>query len=234
MGVSVYRRREAWTGREAVDGVHISGHPLKRSVWGPSRRHADLLLFGVTAAELVDLGIETPRFALADWIYLLQHLLVLGIALTRAPAKTQDRSLRTAVAVIVSYAYPYSQMIYLHQVPGDALWAEAGQWIVPLSACLSLASLLALGRLFGVRPALRGVATQGPYRCVRHPMYLAYVLGDLGYNLEEWNPGTALMVLSGWVALIWRIHVEEQVLSLDPRWAAYASMVRYRLVPGLW
>jgi hypothetical protein len=26
-------------------------------------------------------------------------------------------------------------------------------------------------------------------------MYLAYVLADIGYNLQEWNFGTALLVI---------------------------------------
>jgi protein-S-isoprenylcysteine O-methyltransferase Ste14 len=99
---------------------------------------------------------------------------------------------------------------------------------------LSFASLLALGRLFGVRPALRGVMTKGPYAFVRHPMYLAYVLGDIGYNFQEWNAGTALMVAAGWASLLYRIHAEERVLSQDSRWHVYAGSVRYRLLPGLW
>ena len=205
------------------------------SVSSISQRHfSDLLLFGVTAAELTYVCVETPIFTIADWIYLLQHLLVLGIALTRVPAEVQDRPVRTALAVVVSYAYPYAQIIYLGRVPGHVAWPAGGLLLVTLSACFSFASLLALGRRFGVRPAMRGLAMRGPYRLVRHPMYLAYVLGDIGYNLEEWNKGTALMVLTGWLALIWRICAEERILSQDARWAAYHDLVKYRLIPGVW
>jgi len=99
---------------------------------------------------------------------------------------------------------------------------------------LSLASLLTLGRLFGIRPALRGLATRGPYRFVRHPMYLSYVIADIGYNLQEWNSGTALLVIVGWIALLYRIHAEELVLSQHADWRKYVSVARYRLIPGLW
>jgi len=51
------------------------------------RRFADFLLFGVTSAELALLFILTPAFTITDWIYVLQHLIVLGIALTRRPPK---------------------------------------------------------------------------------------------------------------------------------------------------
>jgi protein-S-isoprenylcysteine O-methyltransferase Ste14 len=103
-----------------------------------------------------------------------------------------------------------------------------------LAAALSLVSLLAMGRLFGVRPALRGLVTKGPYRLVRHPMYLSYVLADIGYNLQEWNSVTLLLVLVGWASLLYRIHAEERVLSQHAEWPAYMALVRYRLLPGLW
>jgi len=69
---------------------------------------------------------------------------------------------------------------------------------------------------------------------VRHPMYLAYVIADIGYNLQEWNSGTALMVIAGWASLLYRIQAEERVLSNDAGWSAYAATVRHRLFPGLW
>jgi protein-S-isoprenylcysteine O-methyltransferase Ste14 len=207
----------------------------KPHAWGLSgRRFADFLLFGVTSAELALLLVLTPTFTIADWIYLSQHLLVLGIALTRPPPEAQDRSVLSNAAVVVAYAYPYAQVLYLRSIPGDAAWPTGGLVLVTLAACLSLASLLSLGRRFGVRPALRGLVTRGPYRFVRHPMYLAYVVADIGYNLQEWNFGTALLVIAGWTSLVYRIHAEERVLSRDGGWPAYVSAVRHRLLPGLW
>ena len=76
--------------------------------------------------------------------------------------------------------------------------------------------------------------TRGPYRFVRHPMYLSYMLGDIGYNLQEWNSGTVLLVMAGWASLFYRIHAEERLLSQDARWVTYASSVRHRLLPGIW
>ncbi len=66
------------------------------------RRAADLLLFAFTAAELAALIRLTPHFTAIDWIYVLQNLLVLGIALTRHAPVVQDRSLPTSIAVAVS------------------------------------------------------------------------------------------------------------------------------------
>jgi protein-S-isoprenylcysteine O-methyltransferase Ste14 len=208
---------------------------VRQHVTGISgRRFGDFLLFGVTSAELALLFFLTPTFTIIDWIYVLQHLMVLGIALTRRPPEVQNRSLPSNISVVIAYAYPYAQVLYLRWILGDPAWPEGGLVLVMLAACLSLTSLLSLGRRFGVRPALRGLATRGPYRFVRHPMYLSYVIADIGYNLQEWNFGTALLVMAGWASLLYRIYAEERILSQDSGWSAYVSLVRYRIIPGLW
>jgi protein-S-isoprenylcysteine O-methyltransferase Ste14 len=204
-------------------------------VYGISgRRLGDFLLFCVTSTELVLLFFLTSTFTVADWVYVSQHLMVLGIALTRPPPEVQDRSLLSSTSVVVAYSYPYAQVAYLRWTPGNPAWPAGGMVLVTLAACLSFASLLSLGRCFGVWPAVRGLATRGAYRLVRHPMYLAYAIADVGYNLQEWNFGTALLVMAGWASLFYRIRAEERILSQDAGWSNYVASVRYRLFPGLW
>ena len=199
-----------------------------------SRRWSDVLLFSVTFVELGVLLILTPALALPDWIYILQHVMVLVIALTRRPPAVQDHSLGISAAVAVSYGYPYAQVIYLQRIPGWSLWPEGGMVLITAGALLSIVSLCTLGRRFGIRPALRGLTVHGPYRVVRHPMYLSYVLSDIGYNLQECNVGTAALVILGWVAMIVRIEKEERVMAHHPGWVAYTNAAHYRLVPGIW
>ena len=198
------------------------------------RRFADFLLFSVTSAELVILVLLTPTFTLIDWIYVSQHVLVLGIALLRRPPQTHDYSLATSAAVVVSYAYPYAQVALLGWVPGEPAWPTAGLVLVTIAAFLSLASLLSLGKILRDPSGLAASRYERSVRFVRHPMYLSYILGDVGYNLQEWNIGTVLLVLVGWISLLYRIRAEERVLSGDAGWHSYADRVRYRLLPGLW
>ena len=176
----------------------------------------------------------TPTFTALDWLYVLQHVIVLGVALTRRPPRAQDFSWLSTLACIVAYAYPYAQVLYLGIVPGASAWPQLGSILVAVAAGVSLASLLTLGRWFGIRPALRGLAQAGPYRLVRHPLYLAYLLADVGFNCAEWNGGTVLLTAVGWASLLYRIHAEERILSQDAGWAAYVRAVRFRLLPGLW
>jgi protein-S-isoprenylcysteine O-methyltransferase Ste14 len=192
------------------------------------------LLFAVTSAELVALVAVASALSVVDWVYALQHAIVLAIAMTRPMPQVQDRSLATSVAVAISYGYPYAQIVYLGVSRGEPGSPMVGAVLVMFGALLSLASLLSLGRLFGVRPALRGLVTRGTYQFVRHPMYLSYVVADVGYNLQEWSPVTVSMVILGWASLLYRIQVEEQILTQHGGWQAYIDRARYRLIPGIW
>lgn len=79
------------------------------------------------------------------------------------------------------------------------------------------------------------VATQGPYRFLRHPGYLGGVVTQIGIPvlLGSW-PALAVGAVDT-LALIVRTAVEDRTLQADlPGYAEYASRVRYRLVPGVW
>ena len=200
-------------------------------VW---RTRGDLVLFGVTAAALSLLLLRPPAFRMVDWIYVLQHLIVLAIALARPAPLVRDDSMGSNVAVAIAYLYPYAQVICLSWWPCRTTWPQGGRVLVGVAAGFTVVCLLTLGKRFGVRPALRGLLTRGPYRLVRHPLYLSYLMADIGYDLQLWNPLTLVLVVLAWSAMIYRIVAEERVLSLDPKWPIYARSVRQRLIPGIW
>jgi protein-S-isoprenylcysteine O-methyltransferase Ste14 len=79
------------------------------------------------------------------------------------------------------------------------------------------------------------VVDTGPYRVVRHPGYLGSLLHMPGaaLMLQSWR---ALAVVAAVAALIvFRTALEDRTLLAELEgYPAYASRVRYRLVPGLW
>ncbi|RST29702.1 DUF1295 domain-containing protein [Sphingomonas ginkgonis] len=98
---------------------------------------------------------------------------------------------------------------------------------------LTIAAKLFLNRSFGIVAANRGIKRAGPYRLVRHPMYLGYVVGEIGFLLTSFSLLTLGLYLLAWGLQVGRILQEEQLLREDPDYRRYAGRVRWRLVPGL-
>ncbi|HVP20283.1 MAG TPA: isoprenylcysteine carboxylmethyltransferase family protein [Anaerolineaceae bacterium] len=77
--------------------------------------------------------------------------------------------------------------------------------------------------------------TSGPYRFVRHPMYVGILLMSLGMPLllgSRWAviPGVLNIIL-----FIIRTALEDKALQAElPGYEEYARKVRYRLIPGVW
>lgn len=197
------------------------------------RATSDLVLFGVTAAALF-LLLRLPALRMVDWIYVLQHLIVLGIALARPAPLRRDDSMGSNVAVATAYLYPYALVACLSWWPARMAWPQGGLVMVAVAAGFTVLCLLTLGKRFGVRPAWRGLETRGPYRLVRHPLYFSYLIADIGYDLQQCNSLTLVLLLVAWSAMIYRILAEERVLSVDPKWPIYTRLVRHRLIPGIW
>ena len=98
---------------------------------------------------------------------------------------------------------------------------------------LSLSAKLFLNRSFGIVAANRGVKRGGPYRLVRHPMYLGYFVTQISFLLLSMSLWNVAVYGIGWFALLLRMDAEEAFLSRDAQYRDYAEAVRYRLIPGI-
>jgi protein-S-isoprenylcysteine O-methyltransferase Ste14 len=99
---------------------------------------------------------------------------------------------------------------------------------------LTILSKFYLNRSFGLVAANRGVKVGGPYRIIRHPMYLGYIVNQLGFLLASFNVTNLAIYLVAWVCQIIRVHEEESVLLNDATYQQFAGRVTARLIPGVY
>lgn len=91
----------------------------------------------------------------------------------------------------------------------------------------------ALGRSFGIIAANRGIVLMGPYRFVRHPIYLGYLVTHVGFLLCNWSLRNIAVYLVTYFLLVARIFSEERLLSGEASYRDYCAKVRFRLIPGI-
>ena len=94
-------------------------------------------------------------------------------------------------------------------------------------------SKLALGRSFGWLPADRGIVESGPYRFVRHPIYLGYFIAQIGFLAANFSVQNLIVYISLYAAQIYRIFKEESFLLGNEAYRDYTKRVRYRLIYGI-
>jgi protein-S-isoprenylcysteine O-methyltransferase Ste14 len=77
--------------------------------------------------------------------------------------------------------------------------------------------------------------THGPYRYVRHPGYVGFILCSIGTALALGSPLAAWCSAVAVFLLVIRTALEDRALRLElPGYAVYAERVRFRLLPGVW
>jgi len=130
-----------------------------------------------------------------------------------------------AMATVLLFSEPSSATPNSLVIAGEAVSVLAYVWL--------FASVLALGRCFGVLPEARGLVTRGPYRLVRHPVYLGEIVACAGLALASPMLVNAAALTALFIAQLTRMRLEERALTQAfPRYTAYAASTP-RLLPRL-
>jgi len=118
-------------------------------------------------------------------------------------------------------------------VSAPHVWNDLAVVLMFLGLFVQVVAKFALGRRFGVVAANRGLCLYGPYRLVRHPIYMGYLLTHIGLCLLSPSMWNLVLFACVYALQIPRILAEERMLSEDQDYQQYKQIVRFRLVPGL-
>ena len=207
---------------------------IRSKVLDAFERIVILALFGSFFHALV-VSIGTAlRFGqsvvISDFMVLITETMMVIMVLFRR--RTQNISLRPTDWALAFSATCLS--LLARPFPGNAhALSQFAVILTILGVSIQLIAKFTLGRRFGVVAANRGLCVSGPYRIVRHPIYMGYVILHTGFlllNPHIWNFCVFAALYS---VQIPRILAEERLLSQDPEYQNYMQKVRSRLLPGL-
>jgi protein-S-isoprenylcysteine O-methyltransferase Ste14 len=122
--------------------------------------------------------------------------------------------------------------------PAALVLALCGCLLAVAGAALVLRSRAALGAAWSFVPTAdqgTGLVTTGPYRLVRHPIYLGLALLAIGEALAFGSWPALMIVMSGIVpTFAWRARAEEKLLSrtFGERYAVYRQRTKM-IIPYL-
>jgi protein-S-isoprenylcysteine O-methyltransferase Ste14 len=169
---------------------------------------------------------------IGNLVMLVTESILVGFVLCRKA--TNDLSLRVGdwFLAFAATSLPLLAMPQMGQTQWP-IWNGIAVLLTFAGLIVQVLSKFTLGRRFGVVAANRGICIAGPYRLVRHPIYMGYLISHVGFCMLSpavWN----LALFATLYALkIPRILAEERLLSQDAEYQDYQKIVRYRLVPGV-
>jgi len=94
-------------------------------------------------------------------------------------------------------------------------------------------SLATLGRSFAILPAVRECVSRGPYRLVRHPIYLGESMMFAACIAAGGGKSWWLFIFFA-PSILARIYAEERALMRSSEgWREYSKHVRWRIIPKI-
>jgi protein-S-isoprenylcysteine O-methyltransferase Ste14 len=213
--------------------IFVEPRPNSTALLGPRARHliGNLLMAGSFIVAAIPNAQHFFRGP-ADAIWTIGAALMAVMSLVRIAPKASRVDLRAFLSTI----FPVFLLPCLLRADNGSsgLLAYTGVGLELIGVALSQVSRVYMGRSFGILPGNRGIVSKGPFRLVRHPIYAGWFLLTLGYVASYPSLMNLLITLATLPFMMWRIRLEEDLLTADPAYRHYCRMVPFRLLPGLY
>lgn len=196
-------------------------------LWEAVAFFAPIALFGLLASVRIVIFVDTHNpVALLNAFGL---AVLTSMFVIRKPAREVDRSLKSLAAALVGNFLPFAYLLH-----NETDWAGRVPLVIEVVAlAFAIWTVLSLRASMGITPANRGVKTGGPYRFIRHPLYVCVIVSQVGLLLEYPHPANFVILATAIVFKGFMIRNEERVLLHDPAYVEYAKRVKYRAIPGI-
>jgi protein-S-isoprenylcysteine O-methyltransferase Ste14 len=197
------------------------------------------LLLAAVTAKAAWLGM-TPHHGHEVWPVLVSrvcltifYLGLWALIILRPPAVARSDGLLPTLAAFVGTYLPWSIPLIGHARHSELLNLSSAVCLV-VGGVLTVTTLAHLGRSFSLVPQARRVVSAGPYRWIRHPLYLSEEIAIMGIALQYLSLLVVLVLVAHVVIQIRRILYEEELLRRTlPEYADYERS-RWRLIAFVW
>jgi protein-S-isoprenylcysteine O-methyltransferase Ste14 len=152
------------------------------------------------------------------------------LSLVRVPPGSSMIAIRSVMATVGMMLTP---VLIRPGPPSAGMLASCAVGLEFVGVAFSQVSRLYLGRRFGLLPANRGIVGTGPFRIVRHPVYAGWFMLTAGYVMAFTSLPNVLFMLLALLFMMWRIVLEEELLTQDPVYREYCERTCYRLIPSV-
>ncbi len=149
--------------------------------------------------------------------------LVASTALTRLAPIRKARGIEPRISALLG-SFLCIALVFLPKADLGPILSVTSTVLIVTGASLSFAVLRWLGKSFSILAEARRLVTEGPYRVVRHPLYVCEGIATLGVMLQVISPVAVLIVIGAWTIQYRRMINEEKILSTAfPEYRAYAA-----------
>lgn len=186
-------------------------------------------------------------------IILISSGLVIGIWMIRNKPEISNERGRTwenakpwDIVIIVIYYILFLAIIIVAGLDARFMWSDVHLGLKIIGGISLLFSMFLTYWVTASNPFLATIVriqndrsqftiTSGPYRYVRHPLYVAFFFAWCGTSLLLGSWWALIPTLLCVILFIIRILLEERTLLAGlPGYTEYTQKVRYHVIPGIW